>query len=35
MNKENHMVGLIARWGTNVLLAAMGFVTIGIFILAR
>jgi hypothetical protein len=29
------MVGLIARWGHNVLLIAMGLVTIAIVILAK
>ncbi len=29
------MLGMIARWGHNVLLAAIGFVTIAMLILAR
>jgi hypothetical protein len=32
---EIFMLGLVARWGHNVLLAAMGVVTITFLVLAR
>ena len=30
-----NMIGLIARWGHNVLLATLGLLTIAVFVLAR
>lgn len=33
--KETEMIHHIARWGHNVLLAAMGLVTIAVIYLAR
>jgi hypothetical protein len=29
------MIGLIARWGHNVLLATLGLLTIAVFVLAK
>jgi hypothetical protein len=29
------MVGMVARWGTNVLLAGMALLTYAVFVLAR
>jgi hypothetical protein len=32
---EMNMIGSVARWGHNVLLAAMALVTIGLLVLAK
>ena len=33
--KELHMLGPIARWAHNLLLAAMGMLTVAVIVLAR